>query len=86
MACAKKTPTMEEVQRELQETKNHCYVVITQRDDWKYKHKKETFELRRIIVGVKKENLKLKKEKSKLKAANFELKIKYHKVGERLLH
>ena len=86
MACAQKTQTMEEVQREFQETKNHCYVVITQRDDWHYKHKKDTYELRKIIVGVKKENFKLKKEKSKLKSANFELGIKYHNVDERLLH
>ena len=70
---------MEEMQRELQQTKKHCCRVIKQRDDWHAKYRQKTFELRKIIAGVRKDNDKLKSEK-------FELSIKYHEVCKRLLH
>ena len=77
MTCAKKIGRLEEVQRELQATKKHCYVVMRQREGYQAQLRDKTLHLRKIIVRVKKENLKLKSEK-------FELGVKYHQVSDRL--
>ena len=70
---------LEEAERKLLRTNQHCGRVIKERDYFKFELKTQTKKLRSIIVSVRKELLKIKSEK-------FELGIKYHNVSERLMY